>query len=1713
MVKAGVEPYDSEVVRAALRAGCSVLGIAKAQPNWSLDAIKRDAAAIGRTGLISAFSRPTELDLLTQLDKERPADFASWSAGVKRDHPGYSPGELRKLWNYSKRVQAGMKPAMGAAFQPPVSQQRELVKIAEHLDQPEARERLGLLPEDAKQWTLNYAVHKGELAEDTALSLGMMGLTQVTPVLTAAGRVLSRLPGGARIAKVAPALSHIPGARGAIARTAYRAATGAAEMQAIQPAFAVPTLIQHGGKAYLRSQIPSKETLPMLAFGAIGKAVGGAVRAREPAPARALGPDVATVPTEELLTEHTTWTEMPKQTPQVAARLAEVQGELAKRAAPEVAPAPVAPPPVEVAKAVAPPEVAAKPARLAPHEVRLAPVQVVETSSVGANPPRFQYKETNPPESTAYNPALAGVLDTWVDPATGQRWVVNGNKRLAWANRDAAPTVQVQDVLVDTADAARTFGALKNISENTGTAVDAAKLFRGSGITPDDLQAWGISLRGRVARDGLGLSGLADDIFHKVANTGELTEAQGSLIGRYLPDGADQRVLADLIAEGERTGRKRITNDMIPDVAAEIQSTPKVQRTETTLFGTETTTASTWHERASLSTWVKRELTRDRMAFEVAAKNAERLRRGNNVIDEATSAAIAQKAGQAGEIYDRLKASVGPVNTALNAAAERLAKGEKPDVVKADFYKETYKAVEEIVAHGEGPSLIGPETVTPAAPPAVTTPAEPTPAPPVALTPPAAAPGVAGKPPVTKPPAAGVEGTKPGVATKAGAKPTLAEVEEASAARVREAVPEAPPPAPGATIKVVAQRPQGPSAGQPAVRFSDPHVEARWQAATKGARKPSVLARLQNAASTAIKSFRRTWIELPRGAKYAEAHEALRQLPAKRADASSRTLTLLQDITLDLDPARFDLFTRKVVLDDLTASAAKGESLPFALTAETLVTEKVAVDAATAADSTVGRALSKRSDMMDAVKQDYIKAMGDIGPDLSSRLNRPDYFHHQVIEHLEASRLWGTGERLKVPLGRGFLRRRYGSEKDISANYLRAEAEVVSQMLYDAEIARTIKRIGNNYDTAAQVKRHAKAAGLDDWHDAIPDGSRTWQPREGNLFYRTPTIPESVAQEIFKAGLEKVGVTADQIGRALAKGGRFEEMVLPKPLADTLDHIKPPVRAAPDVRVLRAWKQWTLINPRRVVGYNLRNLSGDIEPVFIMNPSAFRRVPQAVRELYQTVKTTRPAVGNLKDWQGRGGWHGLLQAREMGMIDELGMFLKLKAGEPGIGTAATRAWHWYWRAGRLGTDFREAILRFANYTEYLEQMKADVAKGGPGRPRNFGGSIPEEIMALKDVKDRAYRLSNELLGAYDQISPSGQWLRDHLIPFWSWKEINFGREIRMFKNTVADQGMTAAVGRTVVGKAVIRAPWTAYKVGKFAVKATAIWAMMDAYNNTRFPKEEAELPTDVRGRPHLVFGRRPDGSIWYFDRLGALGDFLDWFGLGEAGPAGSRYIRDFLNGERTLPEIATEMAKGAPKEVVGGLTPYYKLPYEVLSRRSLYPDVFEQGPIRDLPEHIARGFALGEEFKAITGRPRRPYLESVPTLLGTVTDPRSTAYFEFLDLKSKFLEEHGRGGRGIFDSAKSRALWNWKRAIRYGDPEAKEKYLKEYKRLGGTEKGLAQSVRMSDPLYGLGELRQTFLTKLTPNQKRKLSLAQTYYEQLTVRPRLVRPVRVSHVRR
>jgi hypothetical protein len=124
-----------------------------------------------------------------------------------------------------------------------------------------------------------------------------------------------------------------------------------------------------------------------------------------------------------------------------------------------------------------------------------------------------------------------------------------------------------------------------------------------------------------------------------------------------------------------------------------------------------------------------------------------------------------------------------------------------------------------------------------------------------------------------------------------------------------------------------------------------------------------------------------------------------------------------------------------------------------------------------------------------------------------------------------------------------------------------------------------------------------------------PEGYSTWSPDDARLLFTVKTMPEHAID----AMLEKIDARSrrqrrrrpgDARNRALR--ARLRRHALFDDPAGRGGHDAEPAAArghpracstpSPKAR-LKRWKRWVLINPRRVVKYNLNNLSGDLDAV------------------------------------------------------------------------------------------------------------------------------------------------------------------------------------------------------------------------------------------------------------------------------------------------------------------------------------------------------------------------------------------------------------------------------------------------------------------------------------------------------------------------------------
>jgi hypothetical protein len=862
---------------------------------------------------------------------------------------------------------------------------------------------------------------------------------------------------------------------------------------------------------------------------------------------------------------------------------------------------------------------------------------------------------------------------------------------------------------------------------------------------------------------------------------------------------------------------------------------------------------------------------------------------------------------------------------------------------------------------------------------------------------------------------------------------------------------------------------------------------------------------------------------LGHGAKFTVARDALRVVGHQPEIAVQETARKMRKILGDLSDSQRELFERRMLLDNSEAvrKLLPDAGLPGGLTDEEVAKSRPGTDAAVDADPRVKQAVEDTRDLWRSVREPLAEAYREIGMDPEFLYRQGDaYFHHQVLDYAkdEVARNGGVSGTLKKPKGRSWQRELKGSELPISLNYYEAQAPVIAQMQIDAAVAKQLARVQREYDIAPELRRMADAENkkrraeakkkgeepkLVNWEEMVPEGHTVWQPQKGEIFYVGERLVDRVAKDVISKGSGLV--TPEDLKKSLMVGGPREQWVIPTELAETLDDFGKRI----DDRILkgvhavsgwtqRKWKGWQLLSPRRAAKYLIRNLVGDAQSVTMGNPSAFKKWKESAGEIGRFIYGGKDPAPHLQGWMARGGLNTTLFEAEMSRADQdrvarMGEKLEMQGFLRQLRSAPTAPLKAYFKTMRRHANYVEAILRYATYKDYLSQIE----KNPEGRPKNFGASREDEIMALPEKEDRAFWLSNELLGSYDQVSQAGQYARENWLPFWSFQELNMKRTYRLMRNALMDENHAKKMATRVLGVTAVKAgSWAAVRAGQFLALAYAFEGILYAVNHLFFPSEEEDLPLEEQRRAHIILGRNDDGSVRYFSRLSAFEEARNWFGLDQFGWG----IHEYLSGRKTAREVAIDMAKAPLNQIVGSITPLgIKGGLEVATRMSTFPDVTKPRRITDLPDHLAKMFGVEHEFRAATMRPDRPgsYPRSLRELVIYETEPGQAAYFDSLNNKDRFLKSQGKEGGGSGFSSRTNALRSMKQALRYGQKDVALKFLQEYAALGGTPEDIENSLNRMDPLSGLDEDEQEEFRKwLSADDVAKLEAAIEYHSEM-----------------
>ena len=275
-------------------------------------------------------------------------------------------------------------------------------------------------------------------------------------------------------------------------------------------------------------------------------------------------------------------------------------------------------------------------------------------------------------------------------------------------------------------------------------------------------------------------------------------------------------------------------------------------------------------------------------------------------------------------------------------------------------------------------------------------------------------------------------------------------------------------------------------------------------------------------------------------------------------------------------------------------------------------------------------------------------------------------------------------------------------------------------------------------------------------------------------------------------------------------------------------------------------------------------------------------------------------------------------------------------------------------------------------------------------------------------------------------------------------------------------------------------------LGRWARRATSWWKADVLFNPLRNLKYNMRNMTGDLDA--IISGT---GTQWIRYATKAFRDLRQHFTGSEASPELQNYL-DHAGGHLMVQtvmfsdaEIAAleeraalppdahwaKKVKQAPvNKFVGQLNPYLKMPIELATGRSLYPDAFHSKTITNKWKHVARSVDFEWPYKFLTGKTRFDAEELSKVFLYSIDRVR--------EFNERVLDKHFEG---FASTKRGTALRNMKTAMRYKDQAAINRYLREYRELDSMPLGLKQSMKAMNLLFGMTEKEvKQFMKWITP---------------------------------
>ncbi len=869
-------------------------------------------------------------------------------------------------------------------------------------------------------------------------------------------------------------------------------------------------------------------------------------------------------------------------------------------------------------------------------------------------------------------------------------------------------------------------------------------------------------------------------------------------------------------------------------------------------------------------------------------------------------------------------------------------------------------------------------------------------------------------------------------------------------------------------------------------------VDTRLEAA-RGIKRPGLFEKIKEGIATSWHYATRPQANIPkRDPFFATGNEIFRLLKAVPRSSRDEAIRVTRAVIDPMGPKQLELFGRYIQISNQLAALDNGQPLRHGFSnREEVEAYKSKLNELVNATPEVKKAIESRTE---AVRDVVGAAVAhNLLPETALQ-NAENYYHQQVMMYHAARKTTGTRSTLSRAK-KSFQRRRVSGpealdvEYDYNTDYIESEVSWMSDALGKIRGEQLLDKLISTFGRTQEFKAKAKAGNVSLSKVVRDDESvASWQPMPGNVFYRAFSVPEKIAEQLQSGALESFDLTKDELRDVVAIGSNRESVVLPREIVDELESAKSPSEAhwidKLNQSAIKAWKAWSTVGPKRIFSYSVRNITGDISPVIAVDPGILKEVTATVSDLRGLYKVTKPLSEVQRASRDLGVVSSGFFASEVSNVGNLSTFNYLDTLGKQTTRALTRPDLAYLETVGPINNFREDLLRHSAFRYYRNKLNNN-------EEINFGASQDLVVKQLqKDMGNdvAAAHLSRNLIGDYGNMSVAGEWLRRHLIPFWSFQEINLRRWPQITINAI----------KAGKGKGRLATVYTAIATMRLAQGYAALYT----WNNVIAPfiwgfDDDDELSSYDRANPHIMLGRTSDGSIRVFRNVGAIGDFFEWFGLNEAISLMDKYKA----GQVEESDIIREMLKSPIEKMVGGLRPDIKGGFEVLSGQSFFPSPFEPRSV-ERGEAVANIAGLSDEYKWVKGMmlgkgdsARNNYW--LRMFVGVV-DPKKSALGEIYDLRRRFLDSKGARGKGVFPVSEYKiardAVTNedynsfvkWKVAFQERHPK---NYIRKFKSFLGSLDPIASRLSNADE----SEFVNVYLNG---EQRVKLKAARDYADEM-----------------